>query len=274
MKDLFDRPITTADLQQKHDQAGPPRRDAQRRFEPKPPMNGIDDGTTRQYPSDSIQTVDENPLSSAKRKFGPTNDQVRHPQGNLFRNLDHDSDQRNTEKAERSNPQPGHPEWNRIERIWEQKLKERGLDVVMRVIAKDFPERYRELKHGINFSKTRPAGGEDVHAHQPNPNFNTAIPTVALKLTEQHFGRPVSPLGHQELLISEQGPEAWSNHGEESNSSSSISDKAQYGKDEPEMLEAYQEKGYGQKNPRSKITSIGRAYLDCSTDVQSNQSNS
>ena len=274
MKDLVDRPITMADLQQKHDQAGPPRRDAQRRFEPKPPMNGIDDATTRQHPSDSIQTVDENPLPSAKRKFGPTNDQVRHPQGNLFRNLNHDSDQRNIEKAERSNPLPGDPEWGQIERIWEQGLKERGLDGVMRVIAKDYPERYRELKHGINFSKTRPAGGEDVHAPQPNPKFNTAIPTIAFKLTEQHFGRSVSPLSHQELLISEQGPEAWSNHGGESNGSRSISEKAQHSNDEPEVLNAFKEKGYGQTNPRSKIPSIGRAYLDCSTDVKSNQPNS
>ena len=110
------------------------------------------------------------------------------------------SDQRSREESGKPHPQPGDKEWEDVESAWEKRLEERGFKAVMEEIRKQSPDKYGEL-----FFRARPdishlAHGEDEYGRRYNDVLESAIPTVAFMLTQQHFGQRVSSLNGEEPL--------------------------------------------------------------------------
>lgn len=165
----------------------------------------------------------------------------------------HSSDQRKTEGTGQFGPLPGDPEWDHIEKNWEQRLEKEGLDSVIRAISRDYPERNNELRYGGKSSKVKPARGNNNYAHQFNTVLSMAVPTVAFKLTQQHFGRPVSPLNYQEPLTSGQAPKCWGLAGEELEIFDGNYEVVQHNEDELEFLDFYNEKSNGEPMLRSEF---------------------
>ena len=162
------------------------------------------------------------------------------------------SDDGKIEGKEQHGPLPGDAEWDYVEKDWEQVLEKQGLDSVMKTLAKDYPQRYSELKYGAKSSKVIPARGDDSRVHQFNSVLSMAVPTVAFKLTQQHFGRPVSPLNYQEPLTNGRDPKGYGLNGKESEGSRDQHEIVRYNEDELKFLDFYDEKSNGEPILRSE----------------------
>jgi hypothetical protein len=108
------------------------------------------------------------------------------PQGALANFPYYNRDQRNLQVSGQFGPQPGDPEWEKVESAWERRLVEHGRKKIMLDLESDHPEQYRELIHGKKSSMVKPARGDDEYDRQYNEVLNTTVPTVAFKLTQQH----------------------------------------------------------------------------------------
>ncbi len=174
------------------------------------------------------------------------------PQGALFNIAYHTSDQRNLLGSGQFGPQPGDPEWEKVESGWEQRLVDNGLEQTMRDIERDDPQKYRELTKGTTSSIIKPSRGDDVYGRMFNEVAKTMVPTVAFKLTQQHFNRPTSPLNLQEPLVRGRDPNGWGLHENEAHEFGASYEKVQHEVGELEFLDFYDEKSNGELMLRSE----------------------
>lgn len=157
------------------------------------------------------------------------------------------------DNSRQSGPQPGDEEWERIETGLEELLNQKGLRGFMADYKVQNSEGFEALKYGPKSPTTRPSFGSDPDTNLFNDVLRTGVPTVAFKLTQQHFGRPVSPINGQEPLIRGQDPKHWVRD------PSSMEDVTRtYGglvmhqEEELEFLDFYNEKAFGKIMIRSK----------------------
>lgn len=82
--------------------------------------------------------------------------------------------------------------------------------------------------------------------YSPRPSHdiavNTGLPMVALKLTQKHFGRPVSRLNFQEPLRQEESPKTWDPCRRQVKSLDSVHEIVLHQEDKLEFLDFYNEK--------------------------------
>ena len=99
-------------------------------------------------------------------------------------------------------PQPGDQEWDVVEAHWEAELSTKPLSSVLKEYSETQPEKFTELTRGKAVPLARYASGEDDWASTFNKITGLSTPTVAFKLTMQHFNRPVQALDGNERLVS------------------------------------------------------------------------
>lgn len=182
------------------------------------------------------------------------------PEGVLLGIPFNSSNQRNTEDFGQFGPQPGDPDWESFETIWEQKLETLGIEGVLREYLSRNPDKFSALRYGTTSSKIRPAQGDDQYARQFNDILKTAVPTVAFKLTQQTFKRPVSPINSQEPLVRGKHPKGWDLGGDAENFDS-IYEVVHREEEELEFLDFYNEKSHGGFLPRSKLAKPHTAWV-------------
>lgn len=168
--------------------------------------------------------------------------------------LTYNSSRQGTVDDSRQNgPQPGDEEWERIEAGLEEQLTHKGLRGFMTDYKVQNPEAFEALKYGPKSPIIRPVFGTDPDTSLFNDVLRTGVPTVAFKLTQQHFGRPVSPINEQEPLIRGQDPKLWTR---DLNTMEDVT--RTYGglvmhqEEELEFLDFYNEKAFGKIMIRSK----------------------
>ncbi|KAI9870474.1 MAG: hypothetical protein M1830_004175, partial [Pleopsidium flavum] len=147
-----------------------------------------------------------------------------------------------------SGPQPGDSEWEMAEANWEARLRAaESLQAFLVQYGSDESAKYAELTARATSPELRPCRGSDSRAQIFNAVWKTAIPTVAFKLTQQQFGRPVSPLKGNEPHCRNEDPTNW-------NPNEKLNEMSQYARGEPvyhqeeplEFLDFYDQKSYGQ----------------------------
>lgn len=180
------------------------------------------------------------------------NDAQWQPKGALLHIPYKGSDQRNAEGAGRFGPQPGDPEWEEVEMNWESRLNTDGLKQILRELEIFNPERYRELTHGKKLPMVKPARGQDIYDYQFNQVLKATVPTVAFKLTQQHFNRPTSPLNFQEPLVRGEDPKGWGLQGNEAHEFDTSYEIVQHREGELEFLDFYDDKSNGEFILRSE----------------------
>ena len=149
--------------------------------------------------------------------------------------------------------QPGDDEWEATEANWEKDLTEEGFEAVMEKYGEKSPDKLEELRYGPRSMKIRPARGDDEYAAQFNHVLKNTIPTVAFKLTQQQFGRPVSPLNFQEPNVRGQEPKDWARDGVNSNIPNDSREIVYYEDKKLGFLDYYNEKSHGQPMLRSRF---------------------
>lgn len=174
------------------------------------------------------------------------------PQGASFDISYNGRDQRNVEVSGQFGPQPGDPEWEEVESAWEQRLLDRGLKEILQDLERSHPERHRELTYGKKSSTVKPVRGDNDETNQLNRVLKTTVPTVAFKLTEQHFNRPTSPLNFQEPLARGEEPKGWDLQGDEARKFGTSYEIVRHKVGELEFLDFYHEKSNGEPILRSK----------------------
>lgn len=145
-------------------------------------------------------------------------------------------------------PQPGDSEWEVAEQEWETRLRDaKTLKAFLTQYRRDDGDKYAELTAPRTSPVLRPVHGNDPGTQRHNAILKTAVPTVAFKLTQQHFGRPVSSLQGNEPLCKGEDPTDWK-AGEDSYENPRFAGgKLVYHKDEPlEFLDFYDQSSYGQ----------------------------
>lgn len=178
------------------------------------------------------------------------------PEGTLLGIPFNSSNQRATEDIGQFGPQPGDPDWEKVEADWEQKLETLGIDVILKGYLRDHPDKFSALRYAAMSSRVRPARGDDQYARQFNDVLKTAIPTVAFKLTQQTFERPVSPINFQEPLIRGTLPKGWNLRGEEAELFYGVYEVVHHEEDELEFLDFYNEKSHGGLLLRGKLAKL------------------
>ena len=187
-----------------------------------------------------------------KNPVGPLVEPQWRPQGTLLGIPFNSSDQRGIKNSGQFGPKPGDKEWEDVEAAWEQRLQDEGLKSILETFKKNDREKYSELTHGIKSSRVRPAQGDDDYARQFNDVLKTSIPTVAFKLTQQHFERPVSPINSQEPLIRGENPQGWDLQEEDTEYLDGAYKVKSGEEDELEFLNFHDEKSHGELMLRSK----------------------
>lgn len=153
-----------------------------------------------------------------------------------------------SEASRQCGPQPGDPEWEAAEGEWEARLREaKTLKAFLAQYRQDEGEKHAELTAPRTSPVLRPIHGNDAGSQRYNAILKTAVPTVAFKLTQQQFGRPVSPLKGNEPMCRGEDPSNWNPGDNSSENSWFTGGKLVYHKDEPlEFLDFYDQKSYGQ----------------------------
>ena len=152
------------------------------------------------------------------------------------------------EGSRQSGPQPGDPEWEVAQREWEARLRDaKTLKSFLAQYEREEGAKHAELTAPRTSAVLRPLHGDDDGSQRYNAILKTAVPTVAFKLTQQQFGRPVSSLKGNEPLFRGQDPSNW-NPEDDSHAESWFSrGKPIYHRDEPlEFLDFYDQRSYGQ----------------------------
>ncbi|MCJ1467978.1 hypothetical protein MMC07_006604 [Pseudocyphellaria aurata] len=168
------------------------------------------------------------------------------PEGTLFEIPFNSSNQRDTEVSGQFGPQPGDPDWEKIEAGWERRLETLGAKEVLKDYLTRDPDKFSALRFAALSSWVRPARGNDQYARQFNAILKTAVPTLAFKLTQQTFERPVSPINFQEPLVRGKTPQGWDLHGEEAANFDKEYEAVHHEDDELEFLDFFNEKSYGE----------------------------
>ena len=158
-----------------------------------------------------------------------------------------------TEGSRLCGPQPGDPEWERGEEQWEAKLQSaKSLKEFLAQYKQDESAKYAELTAPPTSPKLRPIPGSDAGTQSYNAVLKTAVPTVAFKLTQQQFGRPVNPLKGNEPLCRNEDPTNWDPE-KASRETPRFLAKTVYHQEKPlRFLDYYNEKSYGRPMLRSK----------------------
>lgn len=151
-------------------------------------------------------------------------------------------------------PQPGDPEWERAEADWEARLRDtENLKAFLAQYKRDEVAKYTELTARPTSPELRPSRGSDAGTQWFNAVWKTAVPTVAFKLTEQQFGRPVSPLKGNEPHCRNEDPTNWNLDENSTERSPYARGEPVYHEEEPlEFLDFYDQKSYGQPMLRSE----------------------
>lgn len=178
------------------------------------------------------------------------------PEGTLLGISFNSSNQRTTEKLGQFGPQPGDPDWEMVEADWEQKLEALGVKGVLKGYLRHDPEKFSALRYATLSSKVRPARGDDQYARQFNDILKTTIPTIAFKLTQQTFERPVSPINFQEPLIRGENPKGWNLDGEEAENLDRVYEVVRHEEHELDFLDYYNQKSHGGLLLRSKLAKM------------------
>ena len=164
--------------------------------------------------------------------------------------------------------QPGDEEWETIEAGLEEQLAQKGFRRFMADYKLQSPEAYEAMKYGPKSSMVRPVLGDDLDTTLFNDVLKTGVPTVAFKLTQQHFGRPVSPINGQEPLVRGRDPKHWVQDSQNmEDAENTYGGLVMHEEEELEFLDFYNEKAYGKIMIRSKYTinSLLHRYLNHST---------
>lgn len=183
------------------------------------------------------------------------------PEGALLGIPFNSSNQRNTEDFGQCGPQPGDPDWESFEAVWEQKLETLGIERVLREYLSSNPDKFSALRYGTMSSRVRPAQGDDQYARQFNDILKTAAPTVAFKLTQQTFERPVSPINFQEPLVRGKHPKGWDLHRGHAENLNNIYEVVHHEEEELEFLDFYDDKSHGGLLLRSKLAKPHTAWV-------------
>lgn len=168
--------------------------------------------------------------------------------------LPYNSSRQGTVDDSRQNgPQPGDPEWEVIEAGFEEQLTQKDFRPFMVDYKRQNPERYEALNYGPKSPIVRPVSGDDPDTKLFNDVLKTSVPTVAFKLTQQHFERPVSPINEQEPLTRGQDPKHWtSDPNSMEDAEMTYEGLVMHEEGELEFLDFYNEKAYGKIMIRSK----------------------
>ena len=167
------------------------------------------------------------------------------------------SRQSTVDDSRQTGPQPGDEEWEVVEAGFEAELTQKGFHFFMEIYKKENPAKYEALKYGPKSPIFRPTGGDDPDTRLFNDVVKTAVPTVAFKLTQQHFGRPVSPLNDQEPLIRGRDPKHWTRDAKSlEDAEVSYGELVMHKEEELEFLDFYNQKAYGDIMIRSKYKMI------------------
>ncbi len=168
------------------------------------------------------------------------------------------------EGSRESGPQPGDAEWETAEGEWEARLKDaKDLRTFLAQYKTDENIKWAELTARHASMPLRPIPGDDLGTERYNGILKTAIPTVAFKLTQQQFGRPVSPLQGNEPLCRNEDPKNWKLVEESGESSLYAGGEPVYHEEEfLEFLDFYSQKSYGQPMLRSKSNFASTFYTD------------
>lgn len=162
------------------------------------------------------------------------------------------NDQPHRERSGQFGPRPGDAEWELVEASWEQKLEKYGFADILKALSEQNSRKFSELRYGTTSSIVRLARGDDEYAQKFNDELKTSIPTVAFKLTQQHFGRPVSPINFQEPLVRGQNPGGWDLQGDQAVGIDDVYEIIKHEEDELEFLDFYNKESYGEPILRSK----------------------
>lgn len=87
------------------------------------------------------------------------------------------------------------------------------------------------------------------------------MPTVAFKLTQQTFERPVSPINFQEPLVRGKHPKGWDLHRGHAENLNNIYEVVHHEEEELEFLDFYNDKSHGGLLLRSKLAKPHTAWV-------------
>lgn len=183
---------------------------------------------------------------------GPSVEPQWRPHGTLLGVPFSSSDQRVIKDSGQFGPKPGDREWEEVEAAWEQRIQDVGLKSILEDLKKNDREKFLELSYGTKSFRIQPTRGDDEYARQFNDVLKTSIPTVAFKLTQQHFERPISAINAQEPLIRGANPQGWDLQGEEPEDLDGVYEVVPHEEDELGFLDFYNEKSRGEPMLRSK----------------------
>lgn len=160
-----------------------------------------------------------------------------------------------TEGSRQSGPQPGDPEWESAEMEWERQIRDaKSLKEFFAQYKREEGEKYAELTAWATSPPLHPIPGEDAGIQAYNAVWKTAIPTIAFKLTQQQFGRPVTPLKGNEPRCRDEDPTNWNLGNKSEDRPSYIRAERIYHQEQPlEFLDFYDQKSHGQPMLRSKF---------------------
>jgi hypothetical protein len=153
-----------------------------------------------------------------------------------------------SEGSRQCGPQPGDPEWEAAEAEWETRLRDaNSLKTFLAQYRRDEGAKHAELTAPRTSPVLRPIHGDDAGSQSYNAILKTAVPTVSFKLTQQQFGRPVSPLKGNEPLCRGEDPSNWDPGHNADENSGLAGGQLVYHKEEPlEFLDFYDQRSYGQ----------------------------
>ena len=160
-----------------------------------------------------------------------------------------------SEGSRQCGPQPGDHEWEVAEDEWEARLRgAKTLKAFLAQYEREEGAKHAELTARRTSPVLRPIPGNDAGSQRYNAILKTAVPTVAFKLTQQQFGRPVSPLKGNEPLCRNEDPNNWNPEDASNDMSGYTFGKPVYHQVEPlEFLDFYDHKSYGQPMIRSEF---------------------
>lgn len=175
------------------------------------------------------------------------------PRGTIAGMPYNSSRQGTVDDSRQNGPQPGDEEWETIEAGLEKQLIQKGFRRFMADYKNQSPEKYEALRYGPKSPLVRPVFGDDPETKLFNDVLKTGMPTVAFKLTQQHFARPVSPVNEQEPLVRGQGSKHWvRDPNSMDDAENSYGGLVMHEEEELEFLDFYNKKAYGKIMIRSK----------------------
>lgn len=165
------------------------------------------------------------------------------------------------EGARQSGCLPDDSEWEAAEREWEINLQEcDSLEAFLAQYKIQEPEKYAELTRQPTSQDTAPVPGGVAGTRSNNARLTTAVPTVAFKLTQQQFGRPVSALIGNEPLYRDQKPSDWDGDARPRTSRLADGDLVYHQEEPLEFLDFYDQKSYGQPMLRSECPNVPQSH--------------